>query len=313
MEDKDDLSDGRLTFDGEELEDEFEEYDDEPAPGLGSDIRAHLYKWIIGLAVLVILVIAAVVYLLNPFGSGNMQSERVEPSQTAVMQGEENTAPSEPERPLTSERDLFGQVKQSPSSTYVRIDGNSDRETAGEESGPAEAESTGTESLTSERMDALAPSRPETVSASSNEVKSSPSQEEPVNEKGDVTVSEESEKKSSEKTVETVAEPAEAKQEVRTAKVPESPPPAAEVRTEPAPTPSWYVQVGAFRVKDNAVGMVDTLKKQGFPADVNTDSTISGRLHFAWVGPYGGRAEASRVSTKLKRLGYSVVLKEARK
>lgn len=76
-------------------------------------------------------------------------------------------------------------------------------------------------------------------------------------------------------------------------------PPAAD---EPAPTPrkgAFSLQVGAFRDKATAGGVVSRLKRKGFPAFVAQGDRADGLFNVR-VGSYADRAEAERVQKRLR-------------
>ncbi|MBE3598264.1 MAG: SPOR domain-containing protein [Limnochordaceae bacterium] len=84
---------------------------------------------------------------------------------------------------------------------------------------------------------------------------------------------------------------------------PAAPPPA-----RPAPSPpsagtasagGFSVQVGAFGSQANANLLADTLRREGFPAQVTTVKS-SGVPYKVWVGPYPSREQAQEALRKLK-------------
>jgi DedD protein len=71
---------------------------------------------------------------------------------------------------------------------------------------------------------------------------------------------------------------------------------------QPQPQPaagSLTIQVGAFRERERADGVVAQLKKKGYPARVAAPAGEKGGLFNVTVGPYKTRAEADRVMTRL--------------
>jgi cell division septation protein DedD len=108
------------------------------------------------------------------------------------------------------------------------------------------------------------------------------------------------------------AAPAAAKPTPQTAAAPPGAPPAP-VTTSSAPTvakpspagargtspaPGWYVQVAAFKSKENADRQVSQLKAKGYAATVLADP---GSLFRVRIGPFQERTEASSTAERLKR------------
>ncbi|MBI4776235.1 MAG: hypothetical protein HY788_18990 [Deltaproteobacteria bacterium] len=123
MEKNETHSDSRHTFDHEDI-DALEEKDEGQWPRPGKDLRANLYKYILGLIVLVVLVLGSVLYLLNPFGgdeqgitterSDSVQTlpeERMPPTDAAVSERNDQTGAEAP-------RDVSGK----PSSKYISME-----------------------------------------------------------------------------------------------------------------------------------------------------------------------------------------------
>ena len=81
--------------------------------------------------------------------------------------------------------------------------------------------------------------------------------------------------------------------------------PAASAKPAPAAAPaapagSWFVQVNAFKSRENADAEVRKLKGQGHAAFVQP----GGSLFRVRVGPFGARAEADATQSKLRQAGY---------
>ena len=108
MENNEEYSDSRHTFGHEDIE-AIEDKEEGHWPRPGRDLRAHLYKYILGLAVLVMLVLGAVLYLLNPFGDNEqgITTERVDPLQ---MMPEDRTSAMD-----TADLDTAANLTRSPS------------------------------------------------------------------------------------------------------------------------------------------------------------------------------------------------------
>lgn len=65
---------------------------------------------------------------------------------------------------------------------------------------------------------------------------------------------------------------------------------------------SWVVQMGAFKVKDNAVRLTDKLRAAGFKAFFHDVKTASGKVTtHVYVGPEAKMASAAKLSGKVQR------------
>jgi cell division septation protein DedD len=64
------------------------------------------------------------------------------------------------------------------------------------------------------------------------------------------------------------------------------------------------VQVGAFKESRNAEGLAQTLRSEGFPAQVAT-VTRAEPLHVVRIGGYPDRAKASAARQELQGKGHS--------
>ena len=78
-----------------------------------------------------------------------------------------------------------------------------------------------------------------------------------------------------------------------------TPKPTAAASTKPPATGTFTIQVGAFKDKETADGVVARLKKKGFAAFVVAPDG-SDNLFNVRVGSYTARADAERVQTKLR-------------
>jgi cell division septation protein DedD len=110
---------------------------------------------------------------------------------------------------------------------------------------------------------------------------------------------------------EPAAEAAPATPEVRpqppAATPPAATPPPAPATQKPAPatqkpapavTDGWYLQIGAYRSRQNADRQVQDLKAKGYAAAVAPSA--AGGLYRVRVGPFADRAEAVRQQARLK-------------
>lgn len=96
------------------------------------------------------------------------------------------------------------------------------------------------------------------------------------------------------------------------APAPPPPPPAPAAAPAPAPTPApapaapatsgnWVVQLGSFSSADNAEGLRQTLRTQGYNA-YTLSARVDGRnITRVFVGPVAERAEANRLRDELAR------------
>ncbi len=66
-----------------------------------------------------------------------------------------------------------------------------------------------------------------------------------------------------------------------------------------APGGTLMIQVGAFRERERADGVVAQLRKKGYPAHVAAPAGEKGGLFNVTVGPYKSRVEADRVMSRL--------------
>lgn len=61
----------------------------------------------------------------------------------------------------------------------------------------------------------------------------------------------------------------------------------------------WYVQAGSFSKKENALALKDTLRKQGFPVFMETQSTSRGPMYRLKIGPELDKKRALSIKSKL--------------
>jgi len=77
--------------------------------------------------------------------------------------------------------------------------------------------------------------------------------------------------------------------------------------TTPAASSSYFVQVAAVSKQEDAVALVDALKKKQYAAFA---TTLSDKLYHIQVGPFGDIKEAEVTRTKLVGDGYNPILKK---
>ena len=76
-----------------------------------------------------------------------------------------------------------------------------------------------------------------------------------------------------------------------------------------APAAGNYVQLGAFRQKENADQLCDKLKQQGLAQGVGVESWYNAELYRVRVGPYSSRQEADTAAANIKQtLGVSTLV-----
>ena len=78
----------------------------------------------------------------------------------------------------------------------------------------------------------------------------------------------------------------------------------------PSPKPSkpknsFFVQTGAFSLKENATKLVKKLQTKGFNPSVNSIANGSKRFYLVQLGVFQNKEKAKEVQTKLARAGYS--------
>jgi cell division septation protein DedD len=73
---------------------------------------------------------------------------------------------------------------------------------------------------------------------------------------------------------------------------------ATSTRGTPPPGSGWFVQVAAFKSRENADKQVAQLKAKGHAAFVQADA---GALFRVRIGPYKERSEAAQTAEQLQR------------
>ncbi len=64
----------------------------------------------------------------------------------------------------------------------------------------------------------------------------------------------------------------------------------------------WFVQLGTFADKKNAIALQNKVKNQGFPVKVKAISTEKGAMYRVIVGPELDRKRAEKLKVKIDRL-----------
>lgn len=78
--------------------------------------------------------------------------------------------------------------------------------------------------------------------------------------------------------------------------------PTANASTETAvAAPGNYVQVGAFKFKDNSDRLTDKLRQQNLAENVAVESWYNAGTYRVRLGPYSSRADAERAATRIKQ------------
>lgn len=90
---------------------------------------------------------------------------------------------------------------------------------------------------------------------------------------------------------------------------PVEPEPETVAAETPAPaaassTGMWAVQLGSFSNRDNAEGLADQLRKQGYAAFVSQVATANGTMHRVRVGPQKDRDGAEQMASRLAKVGH---------
>ena len=67
-------------------------------------------------------------------------------------------------------------------------------------------------------------------------------------------------------------------------------------------TVRWYLNAGSFSKKENAVALLDNLKKQGFAASLKEAASDKGTVYKVRVGPMLDKAKAQEVKAKLAQI-----------
>lgn len=87
----------------------------------------------------------------------------------------------------------------------------------------------------------------------------------------------------------------------------QAPPPAQPIQTAQAPqstasvAPGNYVQVGAFKFKDNSDKLTEKLRQQNLAENVAVESWYNAGTYRVRLGPYSNRADAERAAAKIKQ------------
>ncbi|WKJ92400.1 SPOR domain-containing protein [Methylomonas montana] len=91
---------------------------------------------------------------------------------------------------------------------------------------------------------------------------------------------------------------------VKAEPAPASVAPTAVVKSLPAveETNRWYLQVGTFSQKPNAISLQDNLKQQGFAASVREVATDKGTVFKVRIGPIVDKVKAQAVKAKLAQI-----------
>jgi len=323
MEENETHSDNRHTFGHEDI-DALEEQNEDQFPRPGRDLRAHLYKYILGLIVLVVLVLGAVLYLLNPFGEHGrkMPTERLGAVQ---MSPEEETPPTDAAMTGGKEEAVTetpGNAAGEPPAKYISMeDKDESKPTVPEEpaadqttasAAPEESEAAQPEGT--EPSEAAVPEvpEPETRAATVAEPPQAapPAKEMSMSPKPEpATVPEEREKPVPETRARVESKAPEKKPvpETRVSKAEPSPPP------EIPPMPLWYVQVGAFTEKSNSENLRQQLVKAGFPTSITWAQRGGRVLYITRVGPYPSRVKAEIGAEKLRKEGQQAIVLQLKK
>ncbi|MGR8929425.1 MAG: SPOR domain-containing protein [Gammaproteobacteria bacterium] len=67
-------------------------------------------------------------------------------------------------------------------------------------------------------------------------------------------------------------------------------------------TVRWYLNVGSFGRKDNAVNMMENLRKQGFSVSIKAITSDKGPVYKVRVGPMLDKVKAQEVKDKLSKI-----------
>ena len=78
-------------------------------------------------------------------------------------------------------------------------------------------------------------------------------------------------------------------------------------KSEPAMV-RWYLQAGSFSHKDNAMALLETLKKQNLPVELETAHGSNGTLYRLKVGPELSRKRAAELKAKLQKQKINAML-----
>ena len=92
------------------------------------------------------------------------------------------------------------------------------------------------------------------------------------------------------------------------ASVAEAKKPVAVTPKAPAKLVRWYIQVGSFSKKDNAMSLWDSLREQGLPASLDTVQTDKGISYRLRVGPELDEKKASAMKSRLDKQNIKAIL-----
>ena len=92
------------------------------------------------------------------------------------------------------------------------------------------------------------------------------------------------------------------------ATVAEAKKPEATIPKAPAKLVRWYIQVGSFSKKDNAMSLWDSLREQGLPASLDTVQTEKGISYRLRVGPELDEKKASAMKSRLDKQNIKAIL-----
>lgn len=84
----------------------------------------------------------------------------------------------------------------------------------------------------------------------------------------------------------------------------QAPPPESTAQTAEATAnmvPGNYVQVGAFKFKDNSERLTDKLRQQNLAENVAVESWYNAGTYRVRLGPYSSRADAERAASRIKQ------------
>ncbi|TMI77148.1 MAG: hypothetical protein E6H05_01205 [Bacillati bacterium ANGP1] len=80
--------------------------------------------------------------------------------------------------------------------------------------------------------------------------------------------------------------------------------PEVAARTIVAPAVVYHVQIGAFRLRENADTLIQLLDRDGFKANV----LQSGKLYIVYIGTFADQKDAARLANQLRNHHYDVVV-----
>ena len=92
------------------------------------------------------------------------------------------------------------------------------------------------------------------------------------------------------------------------AAVAEAKAPTAVAKTVPPKLVRWYIQLGSFSKKENALSLWDSLREQGLPASLDTVQTDKGISYRLRVGPELDGKKAAAMKARLDKQGINAIL-----